>query len=39
MNEEDMKAIQILWDQAQKLGMLKDSPDISSAVWSKTLME
>jgi len=39
MNKEDMRAIQILWDQAQKLGMLKDSPDISSAVWSKTLME
>lgn len=39
MNEEDMKAIQILWDEAKKLGMLKESPDISGAVWSETLME
>lgn len=38
MNEEDMKAIQILWDQAAKLGMLKSSPDIKEAVWSETLM-
>ena len=39
MNQEDMKAIQTLWDQAQKLGMLKESPDIGGAIWSETLME
>ena len=39
MNDEDMKAIQTLWDQAQALGMLKESPDIRDAVWSETVME
>ena len=34
-----MKAIQTLWDQAKTLGMLKESPDISDAVWSETLKE
>jgi len=34
-----MKAIQTLWDQAKALGMLKESPDISGAVWSETLKE
>lgn len=39
MNDEDMKAIQTLWDQAKALGMLKESPNISGAVWSETVME
>ena len=39
MNQEDMRAIQTLWDQAQSLGMLKESPAISGAVWSETIME
>ena len=39
MSQSDMKAVQTLWDQAKTLGMLKESPDISSAVWSETLKE
>jgi hypothetical protein len=39
MSQEDMEAIQTLWDQAKTLGMLKESPDISGAVWSETLRE
>ena len=39
MSQEDMTAIQTLWDQAKTLGMLKESPDISGTVWSETLKE
>ena len=38
MNDEDMRAIQTLWDQAKELGMLKESPDIKETMWSETLM-
>jgi NitT/TauT family transport system substrate-binding protein len=38
MTEDDLKAIQILWDEAAKLGLLENVPPVAETVWSETLM-
>lgn len=37
MNEDDVKAIGILWDEAEKLGLLEDTPPVMETVWQPAL--
>ncbi len=39
LSEDDMQAIEILWAEAEKLGLLENVPPIEETVWSETLME
>jgi len=38
MTEDDMKAIQILWEEAARLGLLENVPPVEETVWDDTLM-
>ena len=38
MNKDDMKAIQMLWDESVKLGMLKSAPNVQDTVWTETII-
>ena len=33
-----MKAIQMLWDESVKLGMLKAAPDVRDTIWTETIV-
>lgn len=37
ISEDDRKAIQILWEQAEGLGLLEDAPPVDETIWDETL--
>jgi NitT/TauT family transport system substrate-binding protein len=39
LSEDDVKAIAILWREAEKLGLLENVPPIEETIWSETVME
>ncbi|WP_333834873.1 ABC transporter substrate-binding protein [Rubrimonas sp.] len=39
MTEDDAKAIEILWSEAQALGLLDSHPPVAETVWTETLTE
>ena len=38
MSNDDMKAIQMLWDESVKLGMLKSAPNVRDTIWTETII-
>ena len=35
---DDIKAIQMLWDESVKLGMLKSAPNVRDTIWTETII-
>ena len=39
LSGEDIKAIEILWAEAMKLGLLKSVPPVKETIWAKVLTQ